>query len=104
MEQDPHCSRLTSAYVNFVILLEGRLGSGISRERYCVRADDGKVILMATDEEILFSRHPHRGEATVKIALKGTEHWLSQSQRRHLLSHAYREPARSRLWMTDWLY
>jgi len=40
-EQDLHCSRLTDAYVNFVILLEGRLDFGINRERYCIRADGG---------------------------------------------------------------
>lgn len=98
-EQDLHCSRLTDAYVNFVILLEGRLDFGINRERYCIRADGGKVILVAAGEEILFSRYLHRGETTVKIALKGIEHWLSQPQYRHLLSHVYREPVRS--WPLD---
>lgn len=93
-QQELYCSRLTEPYINFVILLEGGLDFSINRQRYRIDADKGKVVMVAVDSEVLFGRYLHKDETTVKISLKGIEHWLSQSFYRNLLPEVYRKQVR----------
>ncbi|MDO4878607.1 MAG: helix-turn-helix transcriptional regulator [Neisseria sp.] len=97
--RDLHCSRLAGAYISFVLLFEGTLDFGINRDRYRFDADGGRVVLVAAGEEVLFSRYLHRGETTVKLSLRGIEHWLMRPARPQLLAHVYSERVRS--WPLD---
>lgn len=97
--RDVHCSRLAGAYITFVLLLEGSLDFGINCERYRFSADGGRVVLVAAGEEVLFSRYLHCGETTVKVSLRGIDHWLMQPSRPQLLAHVYSERVRS--WPLD---
>lgn len=87
-------TRLSEPYIAFVLLLEGSLDFGINRERYRIDADGGHVILIACDEEILFSRYLHEGGHTAKLTLKGIDRWLARPQYAGLLQAVYREKVR----------
>lgn len=86
------CSRLAAPYVNFVVLLEGSLDFAINQKRYRIAAESGKVVLVATAQEILFRRYLHKGETTAKLSLKGLEGRLNHTPA--LLAHACRENVR----------
>ena len=78
-------------YIAFVLLLEGSLDFGINRERYRIEAEGGHVLLIACDEEILFSRYLYEGGHTAKLTLKGIDRWLARPQYAGLLQAVYRE-------------
>lgn len=88
------CSRLAAPYVNFVVLLEGCLDFAINRKRYRIPAESGKIVLVATAQEILFRRYLHAGETTAKLSLKGLEGRLKKSDPT-LFAHVCRENVRS---------
>lgn len=87
-------TRLSEPYIAFVLLLEGSLDFGINRERYRIEAEGGHVLLIACDEEILFSRYLYEGRHTAKLTLKGLDRWLARPQYAGLLQAVYREKVR----------
>lgn len=87
-------TRLSEPYIAFVLLLEGSLDFGINRERYRIEAEGGHVLLIACDEEILFSRYLYEGGHTAKLTLKGVDRWLARPQYASLLQAVYREKVR----------
>lgn len=87
-------TRLSEPYIAFVLLLEGSLDFGINREHYRIEAEGGHVLLIACDEEILFSRYLYEGRHTAKLTLKGLDRWLARPQYAGLLQAVYREKVR----------
>lgn len=87
-------SRLAEPYVSFVLLMEGGLDFGINRRDYHIDAEGGKIVLIAVDEEVLFSRYLYCGRKTVKITLKGAEQWLLRPEYAGFAPTLYREPVR----------
>jgi len=87
-------TRLSEPYIAFVLLLEGSLDFGINRERYRIEAEGGHVLLIACDEEILFSRYLYEGRHTAKLTLKGLDRWLARPQYAGLLQVVYWEKVR----------
>ena len=87
-------TRLSEPYIAFVLLLEGSLDFGINRKRYRIEAEGGHVLLIACDEEILFSRYLYEGRHTAKLTLKGLDRWLARPQYAGLLQVVYREKVR----------
>ena len=75
-------TRLSEPYIAFVLLLEGSLDFGINRKRYRIEAEGGHVLLIACDEEILFSRYLYEGGHTAKLTLKGLDRWLARRNMR----------------------
>lgn len=93
-QKDFQSTQLAEPYISFILLLEGRLDFAINQNRYQIEADGGRVVLIAAEEEILFSRYLYQGEKTAKITLKGIEQWLSQPQYAAMLPAVYRETVR----------
>lgn len=93
-ECDACIRRLSAGYISFVILLEGEIDFAVNRHRYRIRAEGGKIILLAVPDEFLFSRYLHQGCTTAKITLKGLDYWLKRPEYRHLLPAVYQETVR----------
>lgn len=93
-QQDFHCSRLVNGYISFVLLLEGYLDFAINQRRCQIHADGGQIVMIAVQEEFLFSRYLHRNQKVVKLTLKGLESWLQTAEWIPLLFDLYREPVR----------
>lgn len=93
-QQDFQCSRLVNGYISFVLLLEGELDFAINQNRYHVQSESGRIVMIAVQEEFLFSRYLHYNQNVVKLTLKGLETWLSSTTSAVLLPALYREPVR----------
>lgn len=73
-----NAGQLVDSYINFVVLLEGRLRFSINNQSYDIPADGGKIIMVSIAQESLFTRHLVKNERCVKVAVNGIEQWLRQ--------------------------
>ena len=97
--KDLQLPRLTPPYISFLILFEGELDFALNQHRHHIRAEGGKILLIAAARESLFCRYLHQGQTTGKLTLKGLEHRLKHAPYRQHLAALYAEPVRS--WPLD---